>query len=232
MESGGQEAARVVLSILLLVMDYMWGLQLLSVRAYDRRSARASGGVLAVLFVLMGAALGCMSIAMRSSLYMLLVCLAATVCLGAAGVVHFFSANKGGIRKSGLVCLALSLLLILGPTLLARNGGQDTSIRMELLVSVGNGNSAYRWRHALLNAVLFIPLGFSLSLTGGRKKRKLIQSILTGMMISTFIELIQLVFHLGQCDINDILFNTLGTAAGFAGAELFWRENSDSGEQA
>lgn len=212
-------------------MDYMWVLQVLNEKAYDRRSARASGGVLAVLFVFAGTAFGCMSFAMRSFLCMLFLCLVATVFLAAAGVVHFFSENRGSIRKSGLVCLAFSLLLILGAALLARNGGQDTSVRMELLTAGGNGDSAYWWRHALLNAVLFIPFGGSLFLIGGRKKLKLIQGILTGMMISTFVELIQLVFRLGQCDINDIVFNTLGTAAGFVCAELFWRENSDSGEQ-
>ena len=231
MGSDGQEAAEVILSILLLIMDYMGILQVLTQRAYDKKSARACGIVLAVLFVIAGAALGGMSFAMRSALYMLFLCFAATAFLTAAGTVRFLSVNRGSLRKKGLVCLVCSLFLILGATLFTRDGSQDTSIYMELLIFSENGKSVYWWQHGLLNAVLFIPLGVSLSLIRGREKLKLVQSILVGVVISTFIELVQLFFKLGQCDINDILFNTLGTAAGFVCAELVWKENSDPGEQ-
>lgn len=230
MGSAGQEAARVILSILLLIMDYAGTLQVLAGKAYDRRSARASGGVLALLFVFAGIAFGCMSFAMRSSLCMLLLCLIVTVFLAAAGMVHFLAENRGNVRTSGLVCLIFSLFLILGAAIFTRNGASNSQVRMELFWVSGD-NSAYWWRHAMLNAVLFLPCGGSLALIGGRKRLTLLQSILTGMMISTFVELIQLVFHLGQCDINDILFNTLGTAAGFGCVKLFMRENSDSGER-
>ncbi len=221
-----QESARVVLSILLLIMDYIWTLQMLKGRAYDKKSARASGVVVAVLFLFAGTAFGCMSFMMRSSLCMLWLCLIATVFLAAAGGAHFLTENRKSLQKRGLTCLLLSLLLILGATLLMRDGSQDTSVCMELLIFGRNGSSAYWWRHGLLNAVLFLPFGGSLVLLSGRKKLTPLQGTMTGMMVSTVIELIQLVLQLGQCDINDILFNTLGTAAGFLCAEWFLKMNS------
>lgn len=62
------------------------------------------------------------------------------------------------------------------------------------------------------NVVLFIPLGILFSLL--LSKRKWI-SIVLGMLLSSGIELTQLILHRGLFEFDDIFHNTLGTFIGF-----------------
>ena len=63
------------------------------------------------------------------------------------------------------------------------------------------------------NVVLFIPIGilFMLFLTC---KRKWVITIIIGFLLTTAIELIQLIFHRGYFEFDDIFHNTLGTVIG------------------
>lgn len=63
------------------------------------------------------------------------------------------------------------------------------------------------------NVVLFIPIGilFMLFLTC---KRKWVITVIIGFLLTTAIELIQLIFHRGYFEFDDIFHNTLGTVIG------------------
>ena len=63
------------------------------------------------------------------------------------------------------------------------------------------------------NVVLFIPIGilFMLFLTC---KRKWVITVIIGFLLTTAIELIQLICHRGFFEFDDIFHNTLGTAIG------------------
>ena len=63
------------------------------------------------------------------------------------------------------------------------------------------------------NVVLFIPIGilFMLLLTF---KHKRIITVIIGFLLTSFIELIQLIFHRGYFEFDDIFHNTLGTVIG------------------
>lgn len=65
------------------------------------------------------------------------------------------------------------------------------------------------------NVVLFMPIGilFMLLLTC---KCKWVITIIIGFLITTAIELIQLIFHRGYFEFDDIFHNTLGTVIGIA----------------
>ncbi len=62
------------------------------------------------------------------------------------------------------------------------------------------------------NLVIFIPLGLMLPLILKRESRNV---IVGGIFFSASIEIIQLIFGLGSTDIDDLLFNTLGTIIGY-----------------
>lgn len=212
----GLEKAEIILSVLFLIISYPCIWQLLTKDIHDRKSIRAAGAVLAIIFTIVGGTFASISFMMDSFLYMLALTFTAAIFLSSAMMILFFSKNRGSIRRIGHICFFCSLLAILTITLFTRNGDQDTSIRMEFLWAYsGDENAIYWWHHALLNAALFAPFGASLYLLGGKNPLTKTQGILVGMMLSTLIELLQLIFHLGQCDINDIMFNTLGTATGF-----------------
>ena len=65
----------------------------------------------------------------------------------------------------------------------------------------------------LWNVVLFVPIGLLLMLLLTCKKRWLI-SIAIGVFLSSAIEVIQLIFHRGLFEFDDIFHNTLGTLIG------------------
>ena len=59
------------------------------------------------------------------------------------------------------------------------------------------------------NILVFIPLGF---LFPGKRWKWL---ILTAVLLSADIEAVQYAFNLGWCEIDDVICNVLGAAAGF-----------------
>lgn len=62
------------------------------------------------------------------------------------------------------------------------------------------------------NVALFLPLGFLLLILSRRHSLPL--TILAGAGISLSIEVLQYVFAVGYSDVDDLLFNTIGTAVG------------------
>jgi glycopeptide antibiotics resistance protein len=70
------------------------------------------------------------------------------------------------------------------------------------------------------NFLLFLPLGFFLKYFGTLSNRRV---FLTAMIISIAIETMQLVFHAGVCDIDDVLLNSFGAVAGIWLCVLFKR---------
>ena len=73
------------------------------------------------------------------------------------------------------------------------------------------------------NVVLFAPLGFLLPLLVPRLDR-LWRTVAAGFLLSTAVELSQLAFPgIRRPDVNDVVANTLGTAAGFLAHRLVAR---------
>ncbi|MCD7730170.1 MAG: VanZ family protein [Oscillospiraceae bacterium] len=66
------------------------------------------------------------------------------------------------------------------------------------------------------NILLFVPFGFIPPIISRLKKR----IILYGAIFSIAIETAQFIFALGLTDIDDVIYNTLGTAIGFLAAHL------------
>ena len=71
------------------------------------------------------------------------------------------------------------------------------------------------------NVVLFIPIGILLMLILNRRYKLLI-SITIGILISSCIEFIQLVFHLGLFGFDDLVHNSLGAVIGVGLYVLFF----------
>lgn len=79
--------------------------------------------------------------------------------------------------------------------------------------------SAYLWIEIILNYILFLPVGVLIPILVGCGKRKdkkiFIITILTGLLISFTIELLQLILCRGLFEWDDILGNVIGTAIGY-----------------
>lgn len=77
---------------------------------------------------------------------------------------------------------------------------------------MGIGNAVY---NVVGNILLFVPLGFFISLLFS-KKNKILSIVLYGFCASIAIELLQLLTANNLTDIDDIIFNTLGSVLVFA----------------
>ncbi len=73
--------------------------------------------------------------------------------------------------------------------------------------------------HFLLNVLMFVPMGFLIPMINRKIFDKATFAFLFGFVSTTLIESIQLVFHLGHCDVDDLIANTLGALIGFG----IWR---------
>jgi len=114
--------------------------------------------------------------------------------------------------------LALYLAVVLYATIVRHFGG-SRQWNLHLLRAwreAWNNFSAKNWANVLLNVALFIPLGGLLPLLH-EKFRKWYRTIPVGLAVSLTIELLQLVFARGICDVDDLLANALGAAIGYFG---------------
>ena len=118
----------------------------------------------------------------------------------------------------------LSVLLILYMTLLTREPSADhKNMLLYPFWEYVNLFQHFDLSHAhdiIPNIALFIPFGFSVPLCFS-KMRKLKTMALCAALVSGSIELIQLVFHLGWCEVDDVFNNTVGACIGLGLYKIF-----------
>lgn len=82
------------------------------------------------------------------------------------------------------------------------------------------------FKNLIGNLVLFLPWGIMLPLLGKRFKSAKPFFLLTAMVIIC-VELMQLVFRVGTCDIEDFLLNMLGAAIGYIITRILTQKKTD-----
>lgn len=78
-------------------------------------------------------------------------------------------------------------------------------------------------QHFFLNVALFVPFGYLIPATNPKYLRKCSFAMMGGLVISAVIEGCQMLFQLGQSDVDDILANTLGAVIGYVLARFLWQ---------
>ncbi len=76
------------------------------------------------------------------------------------------------------------------------------------------GGARYTVLYASANAIIFIPFGLLLPIVW-RKAEKCHTCITMGFLFSFFIELSQLLLRCGNCQVEDLIMNTIGTLIGY-----------------
>jgi len=105
------------------------------------------------------------------------------------------------------------MLFILGATLTPMDAGSETDF-IACIVCGSRGNA-----DALVNVILFAPLGLALARTG----RTGIRWIGCAALLSATIEFAQLVIPGRDPSLGDLCFNTVGAATGQLAAHIGWR---------
>ena len=109
-------------------------------------------------------------------------------------------------KKQQWLPAGYSTFLILYITLLRRAPGYNENIRLHLKLWPDAG----LWAGNLLNLILYIPFGWTSWIWKHNSKK----TIMAAFVLSVACETLQYLTGRGTADVNDILFNTLGAAAG------------------
>lgn len=77
------------------------------------------------------------------------------------------------------------------------------------------------YRSMLMNVFLFVPIGLSLPFVLGKGRLPAPITVVAACCFSAGIEYMQLRFALGQCEVDDVIMNTLGAMIGCLAHWLF-----------
>lgn len=134
-------------------------------------------------------------------------------------------------KQAHLLLLIISFLLILFFTFIVREtfefrstGSRGISLIpfRELVAMIQQPNHSFYFWQIILNILLFIPFGFTLStyLNCHKSNRPLFLSVLlTAFLLSTSVEVLQYLTSRGFTEVDDVINNTLGAVIGWWGYE-------------
>lgn len=145
------------------------------------------------------------------------------------GIVAMIIVVRKIMKKKTLVCDVLSSVVLavygsvmLQLTLICRESGSRIGIDLDLFNGLMGPENAVRWlmwAYVILNCLLFIPFGFTISLFSFVNDRKpSIQALsvaLVSFICSMAIECIQLITQRGYFEMQDLVINTLGGVIGW-----------------
>ena len=122
-----------------------------------------------------------------------------------------------GLRSSAVLMLAEWIFLILCTAVIFR---ETEPVRQYHLIPFGSyfhypENSYFAESAAVnvLNVIMFVPIGLLLGL--GLRKMTWKRVLLIGLGVSVSIELLQLFFKRGLCEMDDVIHNVLGCVLGY-----------------
>ena len=120
------------------------------------------------------------------------------------------------------VVLSIYGSIIIQLTLMCRENGSRIGIELNLfhgLLGAHNNFHWLMWAYVLLNCLLFVPYGFTISLFSMINDRKpwiqLLSITLLSFITSMTIECTQLILQRGYYEIQDLVVNTLGGIFGW-----------------
>lgn len=154
--------------------------------------------------------------------------------MGAAIIAMIWAVDKTSGRpchKRALIAAAAGYaLFMLYATFLSRTVGETYEYRLKLMGTAGRAFSLESGLHiagpellegVVLNIMLFVPVGY---LAPQLFRLPPPGTIAAGAGLSAAIEIGQLLTKLGMLDVDDFVFNTLGTALGMAVLLLLSRQ--------
>lgn len=126
-------------------------------------------------------------------------------------------------RHVAMGLFVVYLLFLISITLIFRNKINVEYSRIELIpfhdiVDIIKNKSYFELFEKVYNILMFVPYSFLLGCI--LQKRKSL-AVIIGLATTLSIEIIQFLTERGVCDINDIIFNFVGTLIGYGLYKLF-----------
>lgn len=135
------------------------------------------------------------------------------VCAIIVTLYHYSIDGFKFLREVSWCFLGGYLSLLFCATVLFRNQAEEMRYSWQPFLTY---TCLYERRIAeiILNVLMFIPIGFSSGIA--IKKMNTIKVIGLGCLLSSCIEILQLLTKRGVCNIDDVIHNTLGCVIGYA----------------
>lgn len=153
----------------------------------------------------------------------------AALALGVLALIFFFLKiyidHHRSTNRKMLLLFGVYFCIVAYVTIFMRIGSVDSSI---LTTPFDDLQQAFiqrdleAARHFFLNVAMFVPFGYLIPATNPKYLRKWSFAMMGGLVASTVIEGCQMLFQLGQSDVDDIIANTLGTVIGYALVRFVW----------
>lgn len=217
-----QQIVQLLIIGVLLLCGFLFFFRYLKNNLGNRVSLPVLIGISLVFYGLMCGMLIFILHSMGSLNYVFLSVLMLSSCVTGIGMVAYLVRNFSKMKKGALVLFAVYLLAVAYITIFSRNNNAHSIsvlVGFSSLQEALEAKSLQPLRHMLLNVIMFIPLGFLLPLSHPSRLDKLLIVVPICALLSVMIESIQLILGLGQCDVEDLVANTLG---GGVGLLLYW----------
>ena len=132
--------------------------------------------------------------------------------------------GRGGV--AAVAALAVWTAAVLTLTLALRRPEEtNVLLRFDMLADMRRLSSVRPLTDVALNMLLFLPLGLLLPVADGEKSHAWLSVLSVALLLTAVIEGAQLLFGLGQADVEDLAANVLGAMAGWGLQKLFSRKD-------
>lgn len=130
-------------------------------------------------------------------------------------ILYCSKRSRGIVSKVNGVLLLLGVYAILRMTLIGRHQHTKASDLYPISIVWGNKKPSDYWRVMLLSFLLFLPFGTALPYCLSRMTSSpAMWSLVSCLILSIIIEIIQYGFELGMLEVDDIICNVGGGALG------------------
>ncbi|MBQ8793557.1 MAG: nucleotidyltransferase family protein, partial [Clostridia bacterium] len=147
--------------------------------------------------------------------------------------INSFFKNQSWQRLFNVALVTFSLFTLVQITLLRREVGTNEIQLQPFYTFVMAQSQVEYYRTFFMNALLFVPLGLSMPYVLSKKPRKwtVVVTVVFAAVLSVGIEYLQYRYHLGRCETDDAIANTLGAAIGTLSYLLYMKilKNQEKG---
>lgn len=222
---GNIDAMQLLLVAILLLCGYFFLFQAVAKRAASRSSIPVLAVVLLLVYLLVSLPLVLIISQMGGMGFTFLALLILASFVGVIAFGSYVIRNFRRINKGILLLFLLYLLMLSYITVFSRRGRVQTDIllKFDSIEEAMRRHSLEPLQHLWLNVAMFVPVGMLFPAIDPPRLNKLSYVLPLGMLLTTLIETTQLMLRIGQCDLEDLVANTLGACLGLFLYRLYRR---------
>lgn len=224
----------LIMTTLLLLAGIVAVLQI--VNHVCRRSQYSSRNIIPVdivvclLYAVICAVVGLLYVYAGYDIFVIYIALGIAVLVTICLFVRYCFKHRRSMQLTSVVLFLVYFGIVLYLTVFMRIGSVDTSVVTvpfdDLMDAITQRDPALA-THMALNVLMFIPFGYLIPAMNPKHFRRWSFALLGGLAASTVIEGVQMIFSLGQSDVDDIIANTLGAVIGYVLIRFVWQFNKN-----